>query len=1265
MPARLVLGLFLATFVLWFNACSKGIGNNRPTTPGGDGTAASSNLPVGIDLGLVPTSPVTNPAVAGIVVPAIGATAQREVVLLGFATAAAANDGDGLGTALSRDTVTDTNGGSDVFVAAISAQSIETRAFSQSLAGKFRHPRCVTCHSMQSPTTTAFQTATEYAFPYHAGPAPGPTFPNNDPATCAPCHVTSTTFPVNGWQAPAVSFDMRTETVAQLADRATRIPAGDLEHFRTDARVLWALDSGILPGVGGRNAVADDDHDGIDEPEDRDGTPRPVPGGSARFLAEIEDWIASGRVVSCADAVRDVTLVSRASSGTAASNGASGKPQLVWVPNGSFNPTSAVTAAATNPIGTLLVVFESTGSDLTAGDANGASDVYRVTLQLRAEENAQGVPTAGGLNLAYVASNVLVSARNGLSTAGDGASSNPRIGGSTGDVVAFQSAASNLVGAFVDGNGTGTDVYVRRIGTTTTLLVSHQTGGTGSGGNGTSVNPAIDATGVAVAFESDASDLIASDTNAVRDVFFARVDGASPFAKTRASVTDAGAEGTGGACGAASIQLDGSDALVAFESTKTNLETGLVAASNVFLFDASTGFTTLLNQRVSAVGTVIGDGSARAPWISASGDTIAFESEAANIDVLRSGDLNHAADVFLVEVPPIANGSVLPFRVSMTATSGASANGASTAPMLGSFTGTASAEYPVGFVAYATTATNLGTSDSTTLVLSFLSETSGVFADFDVDVTRGAIPLTVQFTDTSTGNPTAWQWDFDNDGNVDSTVQNPTYTYTTAGTYSVRLVASNALTQGSTTQASLVTAVTTPDADFTASVTSGVAPLSVTFTDTSTQSPTSWAWDFQNDGTVDSTVQNPTFVFSTPGVYEVELTVTNESGSNTETKTSFVEAFTPVVASFTRSPSSGTVPFVVTFTNTSTGATSYSWDFGDGGSSTSTSPTHNYTVGGSYTVTLTATGPGGVDTETASVTANSPVTAGFTVSGGGGTNNLSAYESTSLTFTNTSTGATSYAWDFDFVGNPGTLTSTSTSPSRNFANTTSTTRSFVVRLVATGPGGSSSTTRTLTIVSDTESATFNPSADTTIYEESTGNSNGANTRMIAGKTLGTAGALSRRALLRFDLSSITSSSTINSAALTLTHDTPLLNGSQSFGIHRVTQSWVEGTANGSAGGGTATAGGGATWSNRTTGVSWSSAGGTFNAATTTISVPQAAGNATSGSLTTDVQAWVNGTANNGWLLQGNEGATQTVKRFLTNESISPPSLAVNWTRPLP
>ncbi|QTA83477.1 PKD and DUF4091 domains-containing protein [Desulfonema limicola] len=65
-------------------------------------------------------------------------------------------------------------------------------------------------------------------------------------------------------------------------------------------------------------------------------------------------------------------------------------------------------------------------------------------------------------------------------------------------------------------------------------------------------------------------------------------------------------------------------------------------------------------------------------------------------------------------------------------------------------------------------------------------------ADFTADKTSGNAPLTVQFTDKSTNTPTAWQWDFDNSGSIDSEIQNPSYTYETAGTYTVKLNASNA-----------------------------------------------------------------------------------------------------------------------------------------------------------------------------------------------------------------------------------------------------------------------------------------------------------------------------------------------------------------------------------------------------------------------------------------------------------------------------------------
>lgn len=1272
MPARHTLVLTSLFAGLALGSCSSGLGNNLPpSAPPATGTNA--NLPLGVDLGVTPSSAVVQPAVAGLVVPAIGSQAARDVVLLAFASAAAANDADGAGNPLSRDTVTDGNGASDVFVAAICAQDVETRAFSQSLAGKFRHPRCATCHSMQTAGSLAFASTIEG----HAGPLPGPTFPNNSPETCAPCHVNSTQFPVLGWQAPAASFDFRSKTVAQLAEAATRVPVDETEHFVSDPRVLWALDTGILPQVGGRNGRADDDHDGVLEPEDSDGTIRTVPGGSSQFLAEILGWRASGQVTTTAAAVKDVTLASRASGGggLAASNGASSAPRVVWVPNGSFNPTTAGTAAATNPIGTLYVVYESTGSNIAGTDGNGVGDVYRAAIELRAEEDEDGNALAGGLNLRYLdGQSVLCSAITGTTTAGNGASGEPVIGGAAAQTVAFQSLATNLVAGFTDGNGTGSDVFVRRIGSNTTLLASHQLGANATGGDGSSESPSIDATGVIVAFESDASDLIATDTNTVRDVFQTQIDGSAPFTKVRVSVTANGNEATGGGSSAAAVHLTGTRVRVAFQSDATNMTTGLVAATNVYLWDSDSSTSTLLNQRITPTGSAIGDGSARAPTITGDGGVVAFESDATNIDVEVPNDGNRASDVFLVETAPLATGNVLPFRASLTVTTLSDGNGASTRPMVGSFTD--SDNYQTGFLAFTTAATNLGTSDSTNVVVSFLDQVSGVTANFTTDVVRGLAPLTVQFTDASVGEPTSWQWDFDNDGNVDATTQNPTHTFTAPGVYSVRLVAANANASGTITRTDLITAVTTLTPDFTVSATSGVAPLTVNFTDASTQSPTAWAWDFENDSTIDATTQNPAHTYTTPGTYTVSMTATNEAGSATETKTGFVTVFTPVVAGFSASVTSGAAPLSVTFTNTSTGATTYSWDFETDGTpdSTATNPTHVFSTGGATTVTLTATGPGGTDTETLVITPTSSASFTMTVSGNPVT---SAYEATTITFTSTSGGSpTTFSWDFDFAANPGVLTASGSSTSRSFTNTTSSTRTFTVRLVVNGPGGPAATQRTLTIVSDTESVTLTATKDNTIYQELTGNSNGGGSRMVVGRTSGTSSgstaSLSRRGLVQFSVSSIPASSTVSSATMSLTADTPSLTGPQTITIHRLTSAWTEGTANASgssalaaAGVGATTAGGGATWNNRSFSTAWSTAGGDFAASSGSFSVDDV-GAYTSTSLVTDVQAWVNGTTNNGWLLRGTEASTFTVKRFLTREAgAGAPTLTVVYTRPLP
>jgi PKD repeat protein len=154
-------------------------------------------------------------------------------------------------------------------------------------------------------------------------------------------------------------------------------------------------------------------------------------------------------------------------------------------------------------------------------------------------------------------------------------------------------------------------------------------------------------------------------------------------------------------------------------------------------------------------------------------------------------------------------------------------------------------------------------------------------------------------------------------------------------------------------------------ADFTGSPTSGEAPLTVSFTDQSTDA-TSWDWDFGDGGT--STAQSPSHQYSSAGTYTVTLTATNSCGSDVETKTDYITVSEPCVApvaDFTGNPTSGEAPLTVSFTDQSSNSpTSWSWDFGDGGTSTAQNPSHQYGSAGTYTVSLTATNACGSDVET-------------------------------------------------------------------------------------------------------------------------------------------------------------------------------------------------------------------------------------------------------------------------------------------------------------
>ncbi|MCR9248276.1 MAG: PKD domain-containing protein [bacterium] len=148
-----------------------------------------------------------------------------------------------------------------------------------------------------------------------------------------------------------------------------------------------------------------------------------------------------------------------------------------------------------------------------------------------------------------------------------------------------------------------------------------------------------------------------------------------------------------------------------------------------------------------------------------------------------------------------------------------------------------------------------------------------VAVDFEGTPTRGASPLPVQFTSFAVsgnqGGILAYAWDFDNDGSVDSTAQNPMHTYTQCGNYTVSLTIVDSMGTYSATKTDYVqTDVVEPD--FTTQL---IAPNTLQFTDTSSPTPTSWDWDLDGDGTTDSTLQNPTFAYSN-ACDEVAVTLT-------------------------------------------------------------------------------------------------------------------------------------------------------------------------------------------------------------------------------------------------------------------------------------------------------------------------------------------------------------------------------------------------------
>jgi parallel beta-helix repeat protein len=157
-------------------------------------------------------------------------------------------------------------------------------------------------------------------------------------------------------------------------------------------------------------------------------------------------------------------------------------------------------------------------------------------------------------------------------------------------------------------------------------------------------------------------------------------------------------------------------------------------------------------------------------------------------------------------------------------------------------------------------------------------------ADFFADQPVGTEPHTVQFTDTTVGAVTSYAWDLNDNGSIDSTEQDPQWTYSNTGLHTVTLTITGPGGTDNEVKAGYIDVGSAPTANFTADNVSGKAPMSVNFTDLSAGDPTTWAWDFDCDGQIDSTVQNPSHNYDEAGEFSVCLTV-GRPGSNDSTLT--------------------------------------------------------------------------------------------------------------------------------------------------------------------------------------------------------------------------------------------------------------------------------------------------------------------------------------------------------------------------------------------
>ncbi len=291
--------------------------------------------------------------------------------------------------------------------------------------------------------------------------------------------------------------------------------------------------------------------------------------------------------------------------------------------------------------------------------------------------------------------------------------------------------------------------------------------------------------------------------------------------------------------------------------------------------------------------------------------------------------------------------------------------------------------------------------------VNYINVIASPVSDFSASPQSGcANDNTISFTNLSTG-AVSYTWDF-GDGNV-SGLTHPTHTYTTPGTYTIRLIAVNGFNCSSIeAKPNLITIHDTPAATFSSPFSSSCDSADLFTFNGGPAGMSSWSWDFGDGNTASG--QQATHVYNSTGNFTVSLVVTDINGCrDTLSRPGYINIGNSLTPGFNASSTTGCDSMTVTFDPLVQNAISWNWDFGDGNASTLQQPSHTYTAPGSYTVTLavnTSNGCNGTASYPNAIVIEPSPQASFQVS------RPDPCDWTTYQFTNTSAFAVSYLWEF-------------------------------------------------------------------------------------------------------------------------------------------------------------------------------------------------------------------------------------------------------------